>query len=320
MAVSDIANTWDKIRQGVKDAEMLITQKKYNLSMVQSRQVLELMVDYLCNAASFSEEDLASSIDTLYESEWISKTTCEHYHKIRMLGNKAVHEGNDNGYDANQAYHLLSQEVYTFANDYKKGRSGGGPAAGGPAPRGGSSGSGRQGTRDPRARSSAGRNSSRNSGRRSSGSRNSKSQGNRSRRRPKPSGFSLTPVDLIRLGLLLAVVLVIALTVRLITPKKPEEDETSSSSSLPVETTLPETVAPTTTPPAETMADTTPAPVYKTSSALNVRSEPSTAGEILTVLEIGTIVDYVEDYDDEWTIINYNGVQAYVSSQYLIHD
>ena len=68
------------------------------------------------------------------------------------------------------------------------------------------------------------------------------------------------------------------------------------------------------------MADTTPAPVYKTSSALNVRSEPSTAGEILTVLEIGTIVDYVEDYDDEWTIINYNGVQAYVSSQYLIHD
>ncbi len=319
MAVSDIANTWDKIRQGVKDAEMLITQKKYNLSMVKSRQVLELMVDYLCNAASFSEEDLASSIDTLYESEWISKTTCEHYHKIRMLGNKAVHEGNDNGYDANQAYHLLSQEVYTFANDYKKGRSGGGPAAGGPAPRG-SSGSGRQGTRDPRARSSAGRNSSRNSGRRSSGSRNSKSQGNRSRRRPKPSGFSLTPVDLIRLGLLLAVVLVIALTVRLITPKKPEEDETSSSSSLPVETTLPETVAPTTTPPAETMADTTPAPVYKTSSALNVRSEPSTAGEILTVLEIGTIVDYVEDYDDEWTIINYNGVQAYVSSQYLIHD
>ena len=40
----------------------------------------------------------------------------------------------------------------------------------------------------------------------------------------------------------------------------------------------------------------------------------------MTVLEIGTIVDYVEDYDDEWTIINYNGVQAYVSSQYLIHD
>ena len=330
MAVSDIANTWDKIRQGVKDAEMLITQKKYNLSMVKSRQVLELMVDYLCSTASFSEEDLASSIDTLYENEWISKATCEHYHKIRMLGNKAVHEGNDNGYDANQAYHLLSQEVYTFANDYKKGRSGGKPAAagrGGSASRassggrerGRSSGSGRQGGRDSGDRSPGRRDGSRNSGRRGSGSRNSKSQGNRSRRRQKPSGFSLTPVDLIRLGLLLAVVVIIALAVRFITPKDQKEEETSSSS-VPVQTTAWETMPPTTAPPVETMADTTPAPVYKTSSALNVRSEPSTAGEILTVLEVGTIVDYVEDYDDEWIIINYNGVQAYVSSQYLVHD
>lgn len=127
MAPSDIANTWANIRQGVKEAELLIGEKKYNLSMVKSRQVLELMVNYLCDNASVSEEDLASSIDELYNSEWISKTTSEHYHKIRMLGNKAVHEGNNNGYDANQAYHLLSQEVYTFANEYKSksGRAGG---------------------------------------------------------------------------------------------------------------------------------------------------------------------------------------------------
>ena len=70
----------------------------------------------------------------------------------------------------------------------------------------------------------------------------------------------------------------------------------------------------------ETMAETTPAPVYKTSYTLNVRSEPSTAGTKLGLLEAGTIVDYVEDYDDEWTIINYNGAEAYVSSQYLVHD
>ena len=29
-------------------------------------------------------------IDVLYENRWISKTTCEHYHKIRMIGNKAA--------------------------------------------------------------------------------------------------------------------------------------------------------------------------------------------------------------------------------------
>lgn len=53
---------------------------------------------------------------------------------------------------------------------------------------------------------------------------------------------------------------------------------------------------------------------------LNVRSEPSTAGEKLGSLENGTIVDYVEDYDDEWAIINYNGTQAYVNKQFLTQD
>lgn len=79
MAVPDIANTWGDIRQGVKDAEILISQKKYNLSMIKSRQVLELMVNYLCINASIAEEDLASSVDALYDYQWIDKTTCEHY-------------------------------------------------------------------------------------------------------------------------------------------------------------------------------------------------------------------------------------------------
>ena len=57
-----------------------------------------------------------------------------------------------------------------------------------------------------------------------------------------------------------------------------------------------------------------------TADVLNVRSEPSTAGEKLGSLENGTIVDYVEDYDDEWAIINYNGTQAYVNKQFLTQD
>ena len=83
--------------------------------MMKCRQVLEAMVDYLCTNAEIQGDNLAESIDILYSSDWISKMTCEHYHKIRLLGNKAAHEGNDNAYDANNAYHLLSKEVYTFA-------------------------------------------------------------------------------------------------------------------------------------------------------------------------------------------------------------
>ena len=63
MAALDIANTWGDIRQGVKDAETLIGQKQYNMAMIKSRQVLELMVNYLCDNASVDEEDLASSMD-----------------------------------------------------------------------------------------------------------------------------------------------------------------------------------------------------------------------------------------------------------------
>lgn len=335
MAPSDITNTWANIRQGVKDAELLIGEKKYNLSMIKSRQVLELMVNYLCDTASVSGEDLASSIDELYNSEWISKTTSEHYHKIRMLGNKAVHEGNDNGYDANQAYHLLSQEVYTFANEYKSkaGRSGGRNSGTQRSTTRNSqarnSGSRASGTRGGGSRSSSGRDQgrgdsrssgARNPGARGGGSRSASGRGARSRRRQSTSGFSPTPTDFVRLGLILLVVVVIVLLVRFLMPKK--EDDTPETSTTPVDTSffVPDTTVETTPVETETMAPTTPAPVYKTTSSLNVRSEPSTAGDILGLLEPGTIINYVEDYDDEWTVIDYNGTRAYVSSQYLAHD
>lgn len=319
MAAPDIASIWGDIRQGVKDAEVLIGQKKYNMAMVKSRQVLELMVNYLCNSAYVVEENLASSIDALYDCQWIDKTTCEHYHKIRMLGNKAVHEGSNDAYDANQAYHLLSQEVYTFANEYKskKGRPSSGSARR-PAPR--PAGNRAQNSRSSGSRNSSGR-SPGSSG--NSGSRNQRGQApaSRSRRRQPAQGFSVSPVDIIRLGLAVAVIVIIVIFVRILNPDKPDEEKDTSASA-PTETFAPVTEPPTTAPVSiETMAETTPAPVYKISAdILNVRSEPSTAGEKLGTLERGTIVDYVEDYDDEWAIINYNGAQAYVNKQFLTHD
>ena len=51
-----------------------------------------------------------------------------------------------------------------------------------------------------------------------------------------------------------------------------------------------------------------------------MRSQPSTDGERLGLLEAGTVVDYIDAYDDEWAIISYNGSEAYVASQYLTRD
>ena len=111
-------STWEQIHGGVRETERLIGQKNYNLAMVKARQTLEYMVKCLCERYGILETGLLEMIDALYSAGKISKTTCEHYHKIRTIGNKAIHEGHNSAYNANQAHHLLSQDVYTFANDY----------------------------------------------------------------------------------------------------------------------------------------------------------------------------------------------------------
>ena len=122
------------------------------------------------------EPDLSRSIDALYNERVITKTTCEHYHKIRMLGNSAVHENNTSAYDANQAYQFLSQEVYTFSHDYRQANA----------------------ARQPHPRAVPSQTERRTSGS-SKGSSSS-----RSRKKSSDSRFSST--DLIRLGAVLVCV------------------------------------------------------------------------------------------------------------------
>jgi uncharacterized protein YgiM (DUF1202 family) len=120
--MAEAVNSWTLIQQGVSETERLIGQKQFNLAMVKARQTLEYMVKNLAKRNGVREGDLMDMIDELYRNGVITKTTCEHYHKIRMLGNKALHDEDNNAYNASNAYHLLSQEVYIFANDYSSNR------------------------------------------------------------------------------------------------------------------------------------------------------------------------------------------------------
>lgn len=116
--------SWERIQQGVSDTERLIGQKEYNASMIKARQTLEFMVKLLSERAGLDDGcDLKTQIDLLYQNRWISKSACEHYHKIRIIGNAAVHDGDSNAYSANQAYHMLSQEVYAFTDSKNAGRT-----------------------------------------------------------------------------------------------------------------------------------------------------------------------------------------------------
>ena len=118
MGNTDNLDSWEQIRRGVVRVEALISQKQFNASMVEALQVLNLMLKGLAEKACIVETDPMLIIDELYQDRWISKSTCEHYHKIRIIGTKALNEGSNNAYDASQAHQLLSQEVYTFANEF----------------------------------------------------------------------------------------------------------------------------------------------------------------------------------------------------------
>lgn len=281
--MAEAANIWDKIQQGVKETERLIAQKQYNLAMVRSRQTLEYMVKSLGARACIIDGDLSDTIDQLYDGQWITKTTKERYHKLRMLGNKAVHEGNDNPADANQAYRILADEFYTFANDYNPNR------------------------RRPQRSSSA-----------SSRPKSGPGSVRKRKKRKKAPAFGI-------LGILLPVLFVIVLSifiVRLLVPddkaKETSAPETTPAMVTEAEPTTPEETEPTTPeetePPTE---ETTTSAVYKTTSTLNVRSMPSTDSRILAQLAPGEEVTVIGVHDQQWSIISYEGQDAYVATAYL---
>lgn len=345
---------WIRVQQGLREAEMLMNQKQYNMAMIKARQTLENMVNCLGEKALIVEGDLADSIDQLFERRFISQASKDHYHRIRVLGNKAVHDGNDSPYDAEEAFHLLSQEVYTFANTfgerkprptdvrtvpiasrapsprtYRPGEHSGGARSGEhsgtyrPAERPGQARGGeRSGGTRPGERPAAERTGTRSGGTRTgqrppqrSVSRDGQrvSAQRKSRRRPPKRGLDI--YDLVKPGLIFLVLLIVVLiAVKLIPGKNDKEETTATEASVQETSKATETSQAMTT---EAEPETEAPKVYTTKSKLNVRSEPSTDGAKLGSLAAGTVVEYVDTYDDKWTIITFEGKQAYVATEFL---
>ncbi|MEF9940049.1 MAG: SH3 domain-containing protein [Clostridium sp.] len=277
-----ITNSWERIQDGVKETERLIGQKQYNTSMIKARQTLEYMVKCLCEKSGTVESGLIDMIDDLYESEAISKNTCEHYHKIRTIGNKAIHEEDNSAYNANQAYHLLSQEVYTFANDYGDKK--------------------RHTLQSTAVKSRPSEASIHRQTTRHSSSR---------RRKARSSGLSIDPGSLLKPLLLIAIIVVLIFIIKMIRPGKNAVKETTA----PVTT---EAMTDSASSTEESSTDATVAAVmYKTIDTVNVRSVPSTDTTRIGVLNPGTEVEYVSDYDEKWCIIKYKGQDAYVSKEFV---
>ena len=77
--------TWEKIQQGVKETERLLSKKQNNLAMVKARQTLEYMVKALAERACIVDGDMADIIDQLYDGRWIDKTTKDGLSATRLF-------------------------------------------------------------------------------------------------------------------------------------------------------------------------------------------------------------------------------------------
>jgi hypothetical protein len=259
------------IETGLSDTERLISQKQYSLAMIKARQTLEYISRSLCRKSGLPEGELIDMVDDLYRKGIITRDSCTHYHKIRMLGEAALQNGDNNAYNASNAYQLLSQEVFAYRSVYSQRPKRGGSSA-------------------------KKRNSS--SGRRS-------------------SGPAFEPFDLLKILIpVLAIVLLFSIF-RLVTADKKEttaaqtteasQEAGSGSETSEVPTEAQETEAPG---PVVTT-------VYIADKNLNVRTAPSTNADVVVTLPKDTQVDYVSAHNEEWSVINYNGAQAYVATRYL---
>lgn len=291
MGRTENPSIWEKIQRNVQETERLIGQKKYNLAMIKARQTMEYMVKLHCDKAGIVESTPDTMIRELYGGKWISKSTAEHYLQILSIGEQAAKDGDNGAFNANQAYHLLSQEVYAFSNSDKPERT-------------------RRSARE--ASVSRGSDSSRAASSRAAGSRTSSSRvvpQSRSRRRQRNG---LNSLDLLKLLIPIVLIIVLIFLIRILAPKDTPTEETSTA---PVTTEAPTTMA--STEPETTEEETAAPVVYRTTDVLNVRSGPSTNDERIGKLDAGASIEVISDYDETWAIIIYNGQEAYVSKDYL---
>ena len=269
MGRTENPSIWEKIQRNVQETERLIGQKKYNLAMIKARQTMEYMVKLHCDKAGIVESTPDTMIRELYGGKWISKSTAEHYLQILSIGEQAAKDGDNGAFNANQAYHLLSQEVYAFSNSDKPERT-------------------RRSARE--ASVSRGSDSSRAASSRAAGSRTSSSRvvpQSRSRRRQRNG---LNSLDLLKLLIPIVLIIVLIFLIRILAPKDTPTEETSTA---PVTTEAPTTMA--STEPETTEEETAAPVVYRTTDVLNVRSGPSTNDERIGKLDAGASIEVIPD-------------------------
>ena len=116
MAANNVRELQQRAEQGLMEIAGLISKREYNLSMVRSRQFMERLIRDYAEDASLTYTDLADAIEQLYQARRLTREQRDAFHNIRIIGNKAVHEGDSDPQDAQDAYYLLKGQLEAYLN------------------------------------------------------------------------------------------------------------------------------------------------------------------------------------------------------------
>lgn len=288
MANSTTHSAWQQIQAGVYDTEKLLSGQEYNLAMIKARQTLEIIIKQLSGRDDYDDQSLTDIINSLCENKTISEKSCEHYHKICVISNKAVHENNDDGFNATTAYQLLSEEVQTFIRDYSPKKSKITPVP----------------VRNDNAQ-------------RRPVTKSSESAPKRkvAKKTPKKKKSTVNTPDLIKVLIGVVILFILIILFRSLNPLK--GGKAAKTKTATTTTVAASEGAESSESSLETTSAQATTTKYITTTKLNVRSSPSKDGDLLATLNVGVSVEYVGAQDANWAIINYNGGQAYVASAYI---
>jgi len=94
----------------------LITRREYNYAMCKARKHEEDLVRRYAMDHNIEYTTLADTIEELYQEGIIGDASRENLHGIRIIGNKAVHQEDNDANDAKSAYDMLKRELTTYSD------------------------------------------------------------------------------------------------------------------------------------------------------------------------------------------------------------
>ena len=329
---------WGNIRVQLNEVQNLILNGRYQNAVILNREILKTVVRLQVDRACLVADSLPADIQQLFSARAIDAASRDHYNEIRNYAEQAEAGVNPGAQGANQAFSLMRDELEKYMNSAprtaapvsraaseeseerprvalsgKVGRSGAGTERAREMSRLGSSGkaSGRS-SAGRSGRTGAGRSTANRSGRSGRSSEGTR----RNARNEQPMEIDIYSV--LKIAIPVACVLLVIILIRVLTMGSATIETTAvPTTPAAIETT---TAEPETTEEETTEEETTEAVPEKmvTTSGVRVRTKPSTEdSEVLDVLDPDTEVTYKGAYDNEWAIIDYNGQEAYVASQYL---